>query len=200
MVKKILSAEKMATYNPKTPFLYGVIGVVTAILIIAAVYSPMVLPILQVEAKRGTLIVKVTDAPTHDLKHLNLTINSVEILNETGNWSILPISDGSLYFDLLKLQNITRDLAIDSIPIGNYTKIRLQIVSAIATLADGRNITLNIPPGHIDVDAHFEIKAGKTTSLILDIIVDKINIAERGNSGKPANLNPQFKAIIVPPS
>lgn len=92
------------------------------------------------------------------------------------------------------------DIAIsDGILIGNYTKIRLQIVTAKATLGDNRTIDLSVPPGHIDIKTHFKIKKNATTSLIIDIMVDKINIAERGNSGKSANLNPQFKVIVVPP-
>jgi len=187
-------------YSSKKILYYGSVGVILAVLIIMATYSPLILSIFQVGAKTGTLIVKVTDAPVHDLKTLNLTISNVEVFNETGNWETLPISGGSMYFDLLQLQNVTKDLAIGSIPVGNYTRIRMQIVTANATLGDGRNITLNVPPGHIVIQVHFEIKAGKTTSLIIDIIVDKIEIAERGMSGKPANLNPQFKAITSPPS
>ena len=104
------------------------------------------------------------------------------------------------YFDLLKLENVTMDLAIsEGILIGNYTKIRLQIVTANAILGDNRTIELSVPPGHIDLKTHFEIKKNATTNLIIDIMFDKIKIAERGNSGKPANLNPQFKVIVVPP-
>jgi len=164
---------------------------------IATLVNPM---LFQVEAKTGTLVVKVTDVPVPDLQHLNLTINRVEVSNESGSWVNLPISGGSLCFDLLELQNVTEDLAIGSMPVGNYTKIRMQIVTANATLSDGSTMTLNVPPGHIDIKIHFEIKPEKTTSLIIDIIVDKIRIAETGNSGNPANLNPQFKAITVPPS
>jgi len=187
-------------YSSKKILYYGSIGVIAAVLLIMAVYSPAILSIFQAGAKTGTLVVKVTDAPVPDLRHLNLTINNVEVSNETGNWETLSISGGSMYFDLLQLENVTKDLAINSIPVGNYTKIRMQIVTANATLADNRTITLNVPSGHIDIKVHFEIKAGKTTSLLIDIIVDKIEIAERGKSGKPANLNPQFKAIISPPS
>ncbi|MEM2936197.1 MAG: DUF4382 domain-containing protein [Candidatus Bathyarchaeia archaeon] len=189
-------------YDARKILFSGAMGLLAAILIIAAVsLSPMILPQIfpPVTAKTGTLLVKVTDAPVHDLKRLNLTINSVEICNETGNWIALPILGGVASFDLLQLENVTRDLAIGEIPPGNYTKIRMRIVSANATLADGSIIPLNVPPGHIDVRVHFEIKAGKTTSLIIDIIVDKVQIAERGRSGKPANLNPQFKAIVIPP-
>ena len=187
-------------YDFKRIFLYGGVGVLAAVLIIAAVFSPMIFPIFQVEAKTGTLIVKVTDAPVPDLRHLNLTINKVEVCNKTGNWKTLPILGGTSYFDLLTLENVIMDLSVSEMPIGNYTKIRMQIVKANATLADGRIITLNVPSGHIDINIAFEIKPKKTTSLIIDIIVDKIQIAERGKSGQPANLNPQFKAITIPPS
>lgn len=187
-------------YDSKKMLRYGGAGIVVAVLIIVAAFSPMIFPIFQAEAKTGTLVVRVTDAPVPDLKNLNLTISKVEVSNETGSWKTLTISGGIAYFDLLKLQNVTKDLSIGSIPVGNYTKIRLQIVTANATLSDGRTITLNVPPGHIDIQVHFEIKAGKTTSLIIDIIVDKIQIAERGNSGQLPNLNPQFKSITVPPS
>jgi len=168
-----------------------------ALVVAAVVVTPMVLP--AVEAKTGTLIVKVTDAPVPDLRHLNLTIDQVQVCNVTGHWTPLSILGGVAYFDLLKLDNVTRDLSINEIPKGNYTKIRMQIATANATLADNRSIPLNVPPGHIDIQVHFEIKPGKTTSLIIDIIADKIQIAERGKSGKPANLNPQFKAVTVPP-
>ncbi len=178
-------------------------GLLAAILIIATVsLSPMILPSIfpPVTANTGTLIVKVTDAPVPDLRHLNLTISSVEVCNKTGGWTVLQILGGVASFDLLKLENVTRDLALGEIPPENYTKIRMWIVSANATLADGKVIPLRVPPGHIDICIQFEVKAGKMTSLIIDIIVDKVHIAERGGSGKPANLNPQFKAIVIPPS
>jgi len=187
-------------YDFKKIFLYGATGILAAVIIAAVFSASMMFHIFpQVEAKTGMLIVKVTDAPVPDLRHLNITINQVEVCNETGNWTSLPILGGVAYFDLLKLENVTMDLSISEIPIGNYTKIRMRIVSANATLADGRIITLNVPSGRIDIHVHFEIKPGKTTSLIIDIIVDKIHIAEKGKSGKPANLNPQFKAIIILP-
>ena len=150
-------------------------------------------------AKTGTLAVKVTDAPVPDLLNLNLTISSFEVLNSTGTWIPLPIEGGVQYFDLLKLRNVTRSLAIGSLPVGNFSKIRLKIDTANATLSDGRHIDLNVPSGHIDLQVKFEITGGTTTNLIIDIIADKVEIAERGSSGKPANLNPQFKFVVIPP-
>ena len=187
-------------YSSKKVFFHGVIGILAATVIIAAMFSSSIIfpnMLSFVEANTGTLEIKLTDAPVHDLQHLNLTINKVEVENETGSWVEVTILDGVAYFDLLKLENVTMDLSIEEMPIGNYTKIRMQIISANATLADNSTIPLNIPPGHIDINISFEINSGETTNLLIDIIVDKIKIAERGNSGNPANLNPQFKALVV---
>ncbi|MGB9622904.1 MAG: DUF4382 domain-containing protein, partial [Candidatus Bathyarchaeia archaeon] len=112
----------------------------------------------------------------------------------------IPIKDGHAYFDLLTLVNVTKDLAASEIPVGNYSKIRMEISKANATLSDGSMIDLRVPPGHIDIHVKFEIKAGKTTDLLIDIIADRVKIANEGMSGKTPNLNPQFKAIVTPPS
>lgn len=187
-------------YSPRTLIVHGGIGVITAVLIIAAIYSPVILPLFQAEARIGTLIVKVTDAPVNDLESLNLTINKVEILNKTGYWINLPIESGEAYFDLLSLENVTMDLAVGPLPVGNYTKIRMQIVKANATQTDGDSFTLNVPSDHLEIRVTFEVKANKTTNLIIEIIIDnKKLIAERGQSGNPPNLKPQFKAIVSPP-
>ena len=185
-------------YGTRKILVYGVIGILAATILSSSI---LMLPNLfvNVNARTGTLVVKVTDAPVPDLRNLNLTISSVEVLNSTGGWIPLPISSGTSYFDLLKLQNVTKDLAIGSMPVGNYSKIRLKIDTANATLGDGGKIDINVPPGHIDLKVNFEIKEGKTTGLIVDIVADKIQIAERGKSGKPANLNPQFKLVVIPP-
>jgi hypothetical protein len=115
------------------------------------------------------------------------------------SWVPVPISGGIQQFDLLKLQGVTRDLALGNLPVGNFSKIRLRIDAANATLGDGSKINLKVPSGHIDLQVSFEIEAGKTTSLVIDIIVDSVQIAEAGQSGNAPNLNPQFKFLVVSP-
>ena len=40
--------------------------------------------------------------------------------------------------------------------MGNYSKLRMQIVMTIVTFADGSTITFNVPLGHVDTQVHFE--------------------------------------------
>jgi len=189
--------KKMAHETHKV-FVYGAMGILAATLLSSSLWM---LPnlFMPVNAGKGTLVVKVTDAPVPDLLNLYLTITSVDVLDPTGGWTPLTIDGGKQYFDLLKLENVASDLAVGTLPVGSYSKIRLRIESATATLGDERRIDLNVPSGHVDLQIKFEIVEGATTGLIVDIVADKVQIAERGRSGMPANLNPQFKCVVIPP-
>jgi len=184
------------SYGTRKILVYGAVGILAAAILSSSI--SMLPSLFLVSAKKGTLLVKVTDAPV-PLLNLNLTISSVEVLKSTGGWTSLTIDGGKKYFDLLKLSNVTEDLAVGSLPVGSYMKIRLQIETANATLSTGRQIDLNVPPGHIDLQVKFEIEEGATTWVIIDIIADKVQIAEMASKGKDANLNPQFKCVVVPP-
>ncbi|MEM2428030.1 MAG: DUF4382 domain-containing protein [Candidatus Bathyarchaeia archaeon] len=180
-----------------SPITMASILLVVVVFAVVVVYMFPTLKRLIFPPKTGTLIVEVTDAPIHSLAHLNISIDDVEVQKEAGGWIKLEICNSS--FDLLKLQNVTSSLAIGELEPGNYSKIRMHIVEANATLDDGTVILLNVPPEHIDIQVHFEVKRGETTKLIIDIDVDKIQIAENAASGKPANLNPQFKTTVISP-
>ena len=173
-------------------------GFLVAITIIVAVFaSGIQLP--TVKAKTGTLTVLLTDAPA-DLKHLNITIDSLAALNVDDpeeNWIDLSFvgEDEEVYFDLLALYNVTIELSTQEIPPGNYTKLRMTIKTANATKTDGEIIDpLKVPPGKLDIIIHFEIKAGDTTFLLIDMEADWVAISQSNR------LRPVFKATIAEPS
>lgn len=166
---------------------------IAALLITVVTLGPTVL----FPAKTGTLDIKVTDAPVQDLKSLNITVDSFEVhRTETDQWINVTISKGQVTFDLVKLRNVTQDAALGQIPSGNYTDIRIHIISAYARLDNGTVFPVRFPPDKIDIIVHFEVKAGETTGLILDIQVDTIKIAENPAS----NVSPVVKATVIPPS
>ena len=99
-------------------------------------------------------------------------------------------------FDLVKLINTTQDAALDEISPGNYTKIRMHILSAVAQINGGDVITVRFPPEKLDLMIHFEVKAGETTTVIIDIQVDTVKIAENPEH----NATPVLKATVIPPT
>ena len=181
-------------YDSRKLSLYGISGVLVAALIIASVvFSGLRLPTFV--PKTGTLVVKLTDAPV-ELKHLNITIGNLSaqrVEDENETWEKLSFVDGvsEVYVDILALQNVTRDLSITEIPLGNYTKLRMTITTANATYINGETVDLKVPPRRIDVKVHFEIKAGETTRLLIDMQADWVAISHS------QNLRPVLKAMVL---
>jgi hypothetical protein len=195
---KVINENKLQWSNVKMAsrrhtLTFGAVGILIAAVIIAAVtFGPALLP-----ARGGTLDIKVTDAPVQDLSSLNITVDQFEVhQQETDQWTNLTITTGQATFDLVKLRNITQDVAIGQIPTGNYTKIRMHILSAAAQINGGDTIPVTFPPDKLDIIVHFEVKAGQTTRVILDIQVDTIKIAENPQQ----NVTPVIKATVIPPT
>lgn len=171
-------------------------GFLVALTIILAIFvSGIQLP--SVLAKKGTLVVMLTDAPV-DLEHLNITMKNLAVLNidsEEETWIPIPFVEGvtEWYTDILALQNVTEDLSVTLIPAGNYTKLRMTIIAANATYTDQTTQDLRVPPGHLDIKVHFEIKEGLTTHLLIDMQAEWVAISKSGN------LRPIFKASVTEP-
>lgn len=143
-------------------------------------------------ANDGTLTILLTDAPVQ-LKELNVTIDKVQVHMEGGGnetWTTLPfVGDVSqVSVNLLTLQNVTKDLSVGQVSAGNYTMIRLGIVSASVTYADGTTEAVRVPSGNINIIVHFEVKAGGTTKVLIDMTSDFVAISHSGN------LRPVLKA------
>ncbi len=182
----------MATSGKRIGF-YATIGITIAVVIIAAIFASGVqFPGSNQNIALGTLRVSITDAPV-ELSNLNVTINGLYVNNvDTNGWIELNFTEGTpeVYFNLLTLNNITKDLSIAELPTGNYSKIRLDVRAANATFSDGTTADLRVPPGHIDMIIHFRIKAGEETILLIDMQPDKVAISNN------LNLNPTFKVTI----
>ncbi len=172
---------------------FGAVGILLAtVLIVTVTFGPTL-----VLAKGGTIDIKVTDAPVQDLSSLNITVDQFEVhQNETDQWINVSITGGQVTFDLVTLRNITQDAAIGQIPPGNYTQIRMHILSAVAQINGGDAITVRFPPDKLDIIVHFEVQEGQTTSIILDIQIDTVGIA----ANPQHNVKPVIKAIVIPPT
>ena len=86
------------------------------------------------------------------------------------------------------------ELSSQEIPVGNYTKLRMEIETANATKTDGEIIEeIKVPSEKLDIIIHFEIDADETKFLLIDMEADWVAIS-RSN-----RLRPTFKATIAEP-
>ena len=179
--------------------IYGAAGILVAVLVIAGIVTSGInfpsLRLPSIVSERGTLVIKLTDAPV-DLENLFVNISRLEAhrVGDGETWIDLSFDNGApwVYVDILALRNVTMDLSITEISPGNYTKLRMFVTSANATFTNGDPPKeLIVPSEKIDVIVHFEIKAGETTKLLLDMQADWVAISHS------RRLRPVLKATIL---
>jgi hypothetical protein len=177
-------------------------GVLLAILVIGGIaIAGIQFPSLTFPAfmsNKGRLTIQIMDKPVN-LTHLNLTIDSLSIhraSDDNETWINLTLTGGKpVYFDLLALQNITLTLSDTTIPAGNYTMIRMHVLTANATYPDGTTVELNKVPSEnmkIILKPHLIMTSGGAITLLIDIEPDQHNTA----ISHSLNLRPVVKAVV----
>jgi hypothetical protein len=171
--------DKMA-YSLGKVILFGTIGFLLATSIILSVqFLPLlgepITPELPVAQAGGVLIINVKDAPADELEAVFLLIDQV-LVHGTGDgdetWQEIPVISEDP-FDLLLLDDTSTVLAVGELPEGNYTEIRLHVLSANATINGETDIPLKIVAnGWLKVKVHFEIADAPVTSVTIDIDVN----------------------------
>lgn len=137
-----------------------------------------------VTTEKGTLMLKITDAPGElNISKALVTISYVEVHiaaggnNSTAYW--VTVVNETKQFDLIQLENVTDILGNTSLDIGIYTQIRLHIAEALVTI-DGVEYDLEIPSKTIKLVHQFNIEPQEITTLILDFDI-KESVHKTGN-------------------
>lgn len=179
--------------------IFAAAGFLVAVLIIASVVAGgLRLPSLRLPSmvsNKGTLIIKIMDKPV-ELKHLNITIDWVQIKDQDENWLDLEMKSGApFYFDLLALHNITETLSETVIPAGNYTMIRMHVLTANATYPDNSNATLRVPSDVIKVPLkpHIKMESDASVTVIIDLQPEDLKTIA---ISKSLNLRPVIRATV----
>jgi len=136
-----------------------------------------------VSGQTGTVTVGVTDSPpASNVTHIYVTITDIAFQGGNSNTTV-NFRVNSTEFDLLALQNVTKLVGTNSIPVGNYTMIRFNVTSAVATIA-GANVTLNVPSNQVKIpfaSQKIQVKSGLDTKIVLDITPDLTHISSSYN-------------------
>jgi hypothetical protein len=177
--------------------IYGIAGVIIAVVIIAGfvVVDDITSPLPPVY---GKLTIEIMDKPV-ELKNLNIKIDWVKIKDEDGNWYDLeiadPAEDGTFYFDLLALQDVSETLSVTEIPEAKYTAIWIHVLEADAVYPDESTADLRVPSDVIKVllKPHLSLEGGGQVTVLIDLQPDDLKTIAISQS---LNLRPVIKATV----
>ncbi len=145
-------------------------GTTIAVIIVAiALIAVVVGAILISQPATGTVSIYVKDDEIA-WKHVNVTFSEVQIHRASDNnsgWQTLSIKEGAI--DLVALTNVSKLLASSSVPPGEYTQIRFVVDTVTGVMLDGSNVTFTVPSGELKTTHPFNLTAGSTEKLTLEI-------------------------------
>lgn len=117
----------------------------------------------------GTVVVFVRDAPSNwsrlDVTFSEVAFHRADAGNESG-W--VPLQLATTTIDFMKLGNLTKLLAMDRIPAGMYTQLRIIVSSVFGTMTGGSPLAFVVPDGILKTARPFEVKGGATATVTLD--------------------------------
>lgn len=150
---------------------------VLGIIVVMALVLPACAAFFACATATGAVEVRITDAPPGNITNVSVTVDEIRIHragagNESG-WETIPIVvDGnvttSVTFDLWQVAGNETVLGYQpSVPAGNYTQLRMHIVSVNVTM-DGQLREASVPSEWIKLVRPFDVVSGETTTLTLD--------------------------------
>lgn len=150
--------------------LWGVIAVVVVIIVIIAALSVVFLT----PSHKGKVSIYVKDAQGV-WSHVNVTFSEVQIhaanASGTSGWLNLTLKESKL--DLASLVNVSALLAQGSFAEGKYTQIRIVVLNVTGIMTDGTRVNFTVPSGELKTTHPFNITAGSTEKLTLEIDLDR---------------------------
>lgn len=126
------------------------------------------------EDNTGTLEIRVTDQPTDAVSSILVTVENIEVHSSggQGNSGWQTVVEGPHQFDLMKLMGIEDVLGSTPLEPGRYQQIRFDVVYAVIAVR-GNLRQARVPSGKIRLVGGFEVTAGVTTIVTLDIDAEK---------------------------
>jgi len=144
----------------------------------------------------------LTDAPVDDVTKVYITVASLAVRPEAGDWLDIPLST-SERIDLLSLQDgVVEKLAmLNDLDPGTYDELRLVLDDTAAPAvvdADGVEEELKVPSGSgsasgLKIKSSFTKVADEALTMTLDFDLRK-SLKATGNSGK-YTLNPVLRLV-----
>jgi hypothetical protein len=117
--------------------------------------------------------IRICDSPSENFSNIYITFSEVKLFsNETGWISFLsePTVIDLMY---LHMNNLTEQLGLEDIPIGNYTKLWIVVDNTTSVLsATGESVFFDVPSDTLKIQHLFDFRKGNNT-ITVDINLDE---------------------------
>lgn len=139
----------------------------------------------------GTVEVRVKDAPPPGVTKVLVTTRNIQVhkagAGDDSGWETVVSSEKT--FDLVAVSRVEEILGANTVPVGSYTQIRMDVPKVRVT-ANGKDFDANVPSEKLKVVGNFVVDPNATTVLKLDFDGDKSLVIT--GEGK-ANFKPVVK-------
>jgi len=99
---------------------------------------------------------QVTDKVTEDFSHVNVTFSMIKLHRQADNdseaWETITSDPQTVDLLYLNLNNINETLGVAEIPVGNYTKLWINVTKAVGVLnSTGLEVNITVPSGWLKI-------------------------------------------------
>lgn len=145
----------------------------------------------KVEVGTGNVEFLVTDKVTEDFDYVNVTFSEIRLFKQTDddNDSYITVMSESKTVDLisLNLSHINETLGVIEIEVGNYSKLWINVTSAIGVLNETKEtVNISVPSGWLKIQQlHlFNIQKGNNTITVDIDLENSIHMFHGGEEYK----------------
>ena len=115
---------------------------------------------IEVEAETGetaNLAIQVTDKVTEEFKHVNITFSEIKLHYQTEDegesaWEIITSDSKTVDLIYLHLNDLNESLGVAEIPVGNYSKLWINVSKAVGVLnSTSEEVNITVPSNWLKI-------------------------------------------------
>lgn len=135
------------------------------------------------EAKTSLVEIRVGDMPTQDFATINVTFSEVKLYSNQTGWVSIAAEPTTIDLLYLHMHNLTQQLGITEVDIGNYSKLWIAVDNASGVLKDtNETVFFDVPSGTLKIQHLFVLQEGDNT-ITVDIDLNN-SVFARGDMYK----------------
>jgi len=151
---------------------------------------------VETEAKISFTEFRVADMPTDDFIHVNVTFSEIKLHKSSDNdsgWVNVSMNQTTVDLIYLHINNLTEQLGIAEVEIGNYTKLWIVIDNVTGVLkATNETINFDVPSGILKIQQLFRLQEGNNT---ITVDIDLNNSILKYGGGEKYKLLPVISRL-----